>query len=97
MHYSTHAGSGFLSFIPPRTTENRFRVEGVHNLSEGGLTHIIEKMWVGFGQYTGGFTSIADYLCMMVHYLSLQSILDIYELFIYDGALFITSVHFGHL
>ena len=38
-----------------------------------------------------------NYLFMMVHYLSLQSILDIYELFIYDGALFITSVHFGHL
>ena len=75
----------------------------MHSLSEGGLAHIIERMWVGLasiqvgqisrvGQYTGGFTSIAGYLFPLraiyfhcglfiydvVHYLSLQSILDIY-------------------
>ena len=57
----------------PRVVELHFRVEGVHSLSEGGLAHIIERMWVGLasiqvgqisrvGQYTGGFTSIVDYL-----------------------------------
>ena len=43
--------------------ELRFRVEGVHNLSEGGLTHIIENMWVGLasiqvGANLGGLASI---------------------------------------